>query len=175
MVERALLLRGPRLPDPRPRSAPESGAAPPPALILGGQGGSRSLALGARFADEYNTFNKTPEECRVIRRELDDLCRREGRERIPLSLMTGLLVGQDEVDLLDRAARLAEWRGHAGGTESFLEALPQSFMTGTPDEVTERLGELAEAGVERVMLQHHLHRELDVVELVGRRLAAAVA
>jgi alkanesulfonate monooxygenase SsuD/methylene tetrahydromethanopterin reductase-like flavin-dependent oxidoreductase (luciferase family) len=148
---------------------------PRPRLILGGRGGARSLRLGARFADEYNMPGKTAEECEATRRELDDLCRREGRDPIPLSLMTGLLVGADHAELLDRAARLADWRGHAGGAESFLAALPESFIAGTVDEVTERLRELAAVGVERVMLQHLLHRDLDAVEVIGRRLAPAVA
>jgi F420-dependent oxidoreductase-like protein len=110
---------------------------PRPNLIVGGRGGPRSLALAARFADEYNTVMKTADECREIRRELDEACRDEDREPIPLSLMTGL--------------------------------------DGTPDELVSRLRELADAGVERVMLQHLAHRDLDAVEMIGRRLAPALA
>lgn len=148
---------------------------PRPNLILGGRGGPRSLALGARFADEYNTVAKTPEECGAIRRELDDACRQEGRNPVPLSVMTGWLVGEDRAQLSDRAGRLAQWRGHEGGVESFLDSLPESWIAGTLDEATERLRELAAAGVERVMLQHLLHRDLDVVAQIGRRVAPAVA
>jgi F420-dependent oxidoreductase-like protein len=148
---------------------------PRPILILGGRGGPRSLALGARFADEYNTVYKTREECAAIRRELDDACRQEGRDPVPLSLMTGWLVGEDRAELMDRAGRLADWRGHEGGAESFLESLPESWVTGTLDEATERLQELAGAGVERVMLQHLLHRDLDAVAQIGRRVAPALA
>jgi F420-dependent oxidoreductase-like protein len=110
---------------------------PRPNLIVGGRGGPRSLSLAARFADEYNTVMKTADECREMRRELDEACRREGRDPIPLSLMTGL--------------------------------------AGTRDELLALLHELAEAGVERVMLQHLAHRDLDAVELIGRELAPAVA
>jgi hypothetical protein len=42
------------------------------------------------------------------------------------------------------------------------------------DEVTAGLRELAGAGVELVMLQRLLHRDLDAIELIGRRLAPAV-
>jgi F420-dependent oxidoreductase-like protein len=148
---------------------------PRPNLILGGRGGPRSLALGARFADEYNTVFQTTEECAAIRRDLDEACRREGRDPMPLSLMTGWLVGEDRAELLDRAGRLAEWRGHDGGAESFLDSVPDAWITGTLDEATERLRELAAAGVQRVMLQHLLHRDLDAVEQIGRRVATAVA
>jgi F420-dependent oxidoreductase-like protein len=147
---------------------------PRPNLILGGRGGPRSLALGARFADEYNTVYKTTDECAAIRRDLDEACREEGRDPMPLSLMTGWLVGQDRAELLDRAGRLAEWRGHDGGAESFLDGLPESWVAGTLDEATDRLRDLAAAGVERVMLQHLLHRDLEAVEQIGRRVAPAV-
>jgi len=148
---------------------------PRPRLILGGSGGPRSLALGARFADEYNTVFKTAEECAAIRRELAEACRSEGRDPIPLSLMTGWIVGEDRAELHDRAGLLAEGREQAGGGESFLASVPETWVVGTLDEVTERLRELAYAGVERVMLQHLLHRDLEAVAQLGRRLAPVVA
>jgi F420-dependent oxidoreductase-like protein len=111
---------------------------PRPNLILGGRGGPRSLALAARFCDEYNTVSKTAEECAHIRRELDAACERAGRDSIPLSLMTG-------------------WRAER------------------PDEIETQLRELADAGVERVMLQHLRHRDLDAVRHLGERLVPAAA
>jgi F420-dependent oxidoreductase-like protein len=154
---------------------PKPAQRPRPNLILGGQGGARSLALAARHADEYNTVYKTVDECGALRRDLDEACRREGRDPMPLSLMTGWLVGEDRAELLERAGRLADWRGHEGGAESFLDSLPPSWIAGTLDEATERLRELAGAGVERVMAQHLLHRDLDAIEQIGRRVAPAVA
>jgi F420-dependent oxidoreductase-like protein len=60
-----------------------------PRLLLGGRGGPRSLELGARYADEYNTFHIEPGECRELRAKLDEACEREGRDpaTLPLSLM----------------------------------------------------------------------------------------
>jgi len=43
-------------------------------------------------------------------------------------------------------------------------------LEGSPDELIERLRGLAEAGVERVMLQHLAHDDLATVELVGREV-----
>ncbi|HEY1358296.1 MAG TPA: LLM class flavin-dependent oxidoreductase, partial [Thermoleophilaceae bacterium] len=140
---------------------------PRPNLILGGQGGRRSLALAARYADEYNTFYKTPAELSEIRRDLDAACREQGRDPIPLSLMTGWLTGRDRDDLLERAGRLADWRGHDGGGQSFLESVPEQWIAGTPVEVGARLEELSAAGVERVMCQQLLHRDLDAVAQIG--------
>jgi F420-dependent oxidoreductase-like protein len=147
---------------------------PRPNLIIGGQGGPRSLALAARFADEYNTFYKTEAECEQIRRDLDLACRREGRDPIPLSLMTGWLAGEDRAEVLERAARLADWSGHRGGGESFLRSVPESWLAGTLDEVVTGLRQLAGAGVDRVMAQHLIHVDLGAVEQIGRRVAPAV-
>jgi F420-dependent oxidoreductase-like protein len=145
---------------------------PRPPLIIGGRGGPRSLALAARHADEYNTIYRTAAECVELRRDLDEACRREGRDPIPLSLMTGWLAGEDRAELLDRAGRLAEWRGDDMAPENFLRDLPEPWLAGTLDELTPRLTELADAGVERVMLQHLLHRDIDAVKQIGRRVAS---
>jgi alkanesulfonate monooxygenase SsuD/methylene tetrahydromethanopterin reductase-like flavin-dependent oxidoreductase (luciferase family) len=148
---------------------------PRPNLIVGGRGGPRSLRLAARFADEYNTVNKTAEECAELRGQLDEACAAEGREPIPLSLMTGWLAGEDRAELLDRAGRLSEWTGRGADAETFLSEQPPAAIAGTIDEGVERLRELAGAGVERVMLQHLLHRDVGAVEQIGRLVVPAVA
>jgi F420-dependent oxidoreductase-like protein len=43
-------------------------------------------------------------------------------------------------------------------------------LEGTPDALIERLRDLAQAGVERVMLQHLAHQDLATVERVGREV-----
>jgi F420-dependent oxidoreductase-like protein len=47
-------------------------------------------------------------------------------------------------------------------------------LDGSPDQLVERLRGLADAGVERVMLQHLAHEDLATVELVGREVIPAV-
>ena len=88
-----------------------------------------------------------------------------------MSMMNGLLIGSDEADLRARADRLAEWRGEP----TDLDELRKTWLVGTPAEVVERLGEFEAAGVQRVMLQHLLHRDLDVLDLVGSEVLPAVA
>jgi alkanesulfonate monooxygenase SsuD/methylene tetrahydromethanopterin reductase-like flavin-dependent oxidoreductase (luciferase family) len=141
---------------------------PRPNLLLGGSGGPRSLALAARFADEYNTVFKTADECAQVRQDLDAACEKAGRDPIPLSLMSGWLVGDDRNDLLDRTKRLAELRGDDSDPEDFLASLPDQWIAGTIDEARQQLQQLENAGVERVMAQNLLHRDLDVVELLSR-------
>jgi alkanesulfonate monooxygenase SsuD/methylene tetrahydromethanopterin reductase-like flavin-dependent oxidoreductase (luciferase family) len=148
---------------------------PRPNLIVGGRGGPRSIQLAARFADEYNTVNKTAAQCAEIRARLDAACAEHDREPIPLSLMTGWLAGEDRAELLDRAERLSEWTGRGLDAETFLADHPDSSIAGTLDAGIERLRELAAVGVERVMLQHLLHRDLDAVEQIGRSVVPALA
>lgn len=156
---------------------PKPVQGPRPPLILGGKGGDRSLRIAARYADEYNTVMLTPAEAAELRERLDRACEAEDRDPadLPLSLMTGWLVGADEGDLRERASRLASWKGGDEDGDAFLASLPESTIAGTPPQALERLDELERAGVTRVMGQHLLHRDLDAVELMGREIRPALA
>jgi F420-dependent oxidoreductase-like protein len=149
---------------------------PRPPLILGGRGGPRSLRLAARYADEYNTVMATAAEIADIRRRLDEACEAEGRDpaSLPLSMMTGWLVGADRDELVERASRLSEWKGEGGDGEAFIAGLRESTILGTIEEAVEQLRELKGAGLARIMGQHLLHRDLDGVALIGREFAPRV-
>lgn len=150
---------------------------PRPPLILGAKGGPRSVRLAARFADEYNTVFLLPEEVSELRGRLDEACEAIDRDpaTLPLSMMTGWLVGADREELLDRATRLARWKGEGADGEAFLAAMRESVIRGTVPEALDQLAALAEAGLTRVMAQHLLHRDLDAVELLGREVIPALA
>ncbi|MEZ5077540.1 MAG: TIGR03560 family F420-dependent LLM class oxidoreductase [Solirubrobacterales bacterium] len=151
---------------------------PHPPLILGGKGGSRSLRLAARYADEYNVPMATAEEIAAVRAGLDRACEAEGRDpaTLPLSTMTGWLVGADAGDLHERATRLAAWQGRAGGDgKAFLAEERPSTIKGTVEEAVEQLRALEAAGLTRIMAQHLLHRDLDAVALMGRSVAPRLA
>jgi F420-dependent oxidoreductase-like protein len=145
-------------------------------LILGGQGGPRSVALATRWADEYNTHNKAPRALAELRGRLDQACEEAGRDpaSLPLSLMTGTLVGSDQADLEARAGRLAARLGGGMDGAELLANRRSGEISGTADRVVERLAELAEAGVRRVMMQHLDHEDLDFVALVGREVIPRV-
>jgi len=150
---------------------------PRPPLILGAKGGPRSLRLAARYADEYNVPMATAAGIAEIRAGLDRACEAEGRDpaSLPLSMMTGWLVGADEAELHDRAARLAEWKGHGGSGRAFLVEESPSTIKGTVEQAVEQLDALRESGLTRLMAQHLLHRDLDAVALIGREVAPRVA
>lgn len=150
---------------------------PHPPLILGGSGGPRSLRLAARYADEYNTVMSTATEIADLRKRLDAACEAEDRDpaSLPLSMMTGWLVGADREDLLARASRLSQWKGAGDDGAAFLAGLRESAIKGTVPEAVEQLQALEAAGLTRLMAQHLLHRDLDAVGLLGRDVIPALA
>jgi alkanesulfonate monooxygenase SsuD/methylene tetrahydromethanopterin reductase-like flavin-dependent oxidoreductase (luciferase family) len=139
-------------------------------LIVGGRAGAKGAAIAARAADEYNTVYVTPDEARARRAAVEDAWDDAGRDPASLrfSVMTGCLVAGDESALLERAGRLAERRATGRSAEAELaEVTAGPWIAGTPDEAGARLRALADAGVDRVMLQLFLHDELDQIKLIA--------
>jgi alkanesulfonate monooxygenase SsuD/methylene tetrahydromethanopterin reductase-like flavin-dependent oxidoreductase (luciferase family) len=121
---------------------------------MGGNPRPRGAGHAARFADEYNTVMPTVEQARERREKIAAACEAAGRDPLPFSIMTMCVIGADEAEVRDRSRRLGD--------------VPEAALAGTVEQVAERLDEYAQVGVERVMLQHLLHRDLDAVELIGR-------
>jgi F420-dependent oxidoreductase-like protein len=148
-----------------PRPAPVQRPRPP--IIIGGSARSGTVRPAVRFADEYNTTFGTVEECAGRRRRLDAACAEAGRDpaTLPLSLMTGCIVGRDAGEVHDRLRRRAERSGSS--PEDLLAQRRDRFVLGTVDEAAERLRAYESAGVTRVMLQHLDHADLDMVEVIA--------
>jgi F420-dependent oxidoreductase-like protein len=155
------------------RPFPKPVQRPHPPLIVGGHAGARSAALAARWADEYNVYHRTPEECRNLRTRLAEAWGREDRDpdTLVFSVMTGVVVGRDSDEVDAAADRVAEVSGQDRGSVLGSEA----SLVGTVDEVVSRVREYEAAGVGRMMLQHLAHDDLDTVALLGREVVPAVA
>lgn len=152
-------------------AAPGPVQTPRPPLIMGGSAGRRSAAMAARYADEYNTPFAAVEEVRERRARVEQACADAGREMLPFSVMTGVVIGADESDLRDRADRLQQ----RSGLQNLVDAPPGGWIVATAEDAAEQLRTLAEAGVDRVMCQQLLHDDLDAVALLGERVSPAVA
>jgi F420-dependent oxidoreductase-like protein len=159
------------------RSMPHPVQRPHPTLILGGGAGPRAAALAARWADEYNVVQRSPAEAARAGARLTEACEAIGRDPGSLrrSLMTAFVVGADAGDLEHRARAMMRHGSGSGSTSAFLEAWRADRLVGTPDEVLERLGEYANVGIRRVMMQHLLHDDLEAVALIGERIVPAAA
>jgi probable F420-dependent oxidoreductase len=126
-----------------------------PPIWIGGKGGDRLLRLTARHGTGWNTVwrwtvEDYAERVRALRRIADE----EGRDPATVRLSLGLctLVGEDERDLASRFQALQRWTpGHALDATS-LEAYAADTLTGTPEAALDRLGRLAELGVEELIV-----------------------
>jgi alkanesulfonate monooxygenase SsuD/methylene tetrahydromethanopterin reductase-like flavin-dependent oxidoreductase (luciferase family) len=159
-----------------PTAQPKPVQQPHPPLIVGGSAKPRGAGLAARLAQEYNTVFATADECRRRRAALDEACRAADRDpaTLPLSLMTGVVVGRTRDEVRQRAARLYAITRGQGGLDAWIEQRSRVSPIGTVDEVADRLRELESVGVVRVMLQHLDHRDLETVAVIGEELAPAV-
>jgi alkanesulfonate monooxygenase SsuD/methylene tetrahydromethanopterin reductase-like flavin-dependent oxidoreductase (luciferase family) len=151
------------------------GDRPHPHLIVGGSGLSGTLRPAAKWADEYNTIFATPDECAERRERLERACEREARAPIPLSLMTACAIGRTPDEARERIRRRLERAGQQVDPDEYREKRGAASVLGTVEEAAEQLRAYEEAGVERVMLQHLDHRDLELVALIGRELAPMVA
>jgi F420-dependent oxidoreductase-like protein len=142
-------------------------------LLMGGAAKQRGAALAARFASEYNVVHAAPEDAAASRGRLAEACERAGRDPATLrfSLMHQFVIGADESELRARAERLAAVTGDSADVDE----LRRTALAGTPDEVVARLREYEAAGVERVMLQHLLHRDVEALELIAAEVVPAFA
>jgi alkanesulfonate monooxygenase SsuD/methylene tetrahydromethanopterin reductase-like flavin-dependent oxidoreductase (luciferase family) len=154
------------------RDEPLTAQQPRPPLVIGGSAQRGTTEVAVRFADEYNTtYQVDAAEARRRRRRLDEACERGGRDpaTLPLSLMTPFVLDRDH------ARRFVERYPNSGSGDELYERLAHRGVAGSPDELAASLREFEEAGVERVMLQHVVHEDLDVVAAIGRELVPALA
>jgi F420-dependent oxidoreductase-like protein len=157
------------------RAQPKPVQRPRPPVIVGGAAKPRTARLAARLADEYNTTTGSVEQLRERRANLDRACADAGREPLVLSVMTGCVVGSDRAELHDRVRRVLAKVRREGDAEEFVRDRRASWVVGTVDEVVERLRELEGTGVGRIFLQHLAHDDVEMVRLIGREVAPAVA
>jgi F420-dependent oxidoreductase-like protein len=157
--------------DARFRPRPTFSGARHPHLILGGDGGPRLSRLVATYADEFNRQSASPERVRAAYDNVRRACQAIGRDpdEVVYSAMVGVLVAETEPELTDRVhAVLAMTGGSAGDASAWLAERRTRWIMGTPDEAWERIRALEAAGVQRIMLQDFLPRDLEMVTLMGR-------
>jgi F420-dependent oxidoreductase-like protein len=150
---------------------------PHPPLVLGGTVKRRFAALAARYANEVNTLGAPNEELRERMDRLDRACEAAGRDPATLgfSVMTSCFVGSDRAEVLERVRRFLSVRGGDTDAEALLAERRDRWLTGTVEEVAERIAELRGLGVTRVFLQHLNHSDDEMIALVGEGLLPALA
>jgi F420-dependent oxidoreductase-like protein len=135
-----------------------------PPILIGGNGPKRTLPLVAKFADEWNSLFIPAEKFEELNTRLDQLLTSEGRDptSVRRSMMTGCIFGEDEKEVSGKVKS----RGDGKFTQDDL--LNRGLIVGTADQIVDQINHLAEAGVQRVMLQW-----LDLDDLDGLKALAA--
>ena len=149
-------------------------------LLIGGGGERRTLQLVARYADEWNSVNLTPEAFRGKVEVLEKHCESERRDpsEIEKSMMTFGVVGPDE-EALDRATGrlMGMFRAPDNTTPAEFRRTTRDMgmISGSTDEIVDTLGQLAELGLSEVQFQHFEFDSDAIPEYLAAEVAPRVA
>ena len=129
-----------------------------PPITIGGNGARRTLPLVDRFADEWNLVNVPPQEFRQLNSRLDEQLHASGRQpgSVRRSMMLSTVFALDQAELERKVAE------RYAGRRNVAELRQRGAIAGDAPQVIDQLGVLAEAGVQRAMLQW-----LDLDDLAG--------
>lgn len=134
--------------------------ARPVPIIIGGSGKTRTPALAARYAAEFNVAfgNVADSESRFKR-----VAAASDRPLIN-SVAQTVCVGRDETEVARRAAAIGQDP----------DELRKNGLAGTPSQVVDRIGEFAAIGAERIYLQVLDVTDLDQLDLIASEVASQV-
>ncbi len=144
-----------------------------PRILTGGEGSPRGYRIAARWADEFNLSSTSPEGAREKQAALDEACRAIGRDPATLtrSAMVGVLMGATDAEVEGRGKALLGAFGQSGGSgKDWLNTRRSRWIIGSPQEARARVASFAEAGIERIMLQDFLPRDLEMIDLIAAEL-----
>jgi F420-dependent oxidoreductase-like protein len=134
----------------------------PVPIVIGGNGKTRTPALAARYAAEFNMPFTRLETFAAQTDRVRAACEAAGRTR-PMIYSAALVVcaGKDEAEVARRAAAI--------GREP--AELRRNGAAGTPAEVADTIGRWREAGAERMYLQVLDLGDLDHLDLLAGEVA----
>ena len=144
------LVNAPALPKPVQSPVP---------IIVGGSGPSRTPALVARFAHEYNSWVASPETVSERAGRIASACEAIGRDasEVVLSIAGATAVGATDADVARRA----------DAANSTPDALRESGFAGSAAEVVDKVSALAELGISRIYFQVLDFHDVDQVEFLA--------
>jgi F420-dependent oxidoreductase-like protein len=137
-----------------------------PPIIVGGNGRRRTLPLVARYAAEWNAVFLNRDKFVPLNAHLDELLQAAGRapSAVRRTMMLGTVFGRDDAALATKAAGRA-----------LADLRERGLVCGPPAAAVDQLGGLAEAGVQRVMLQWLDLDDLEGVEVLAHSVLPQVS
>jgi F420-dependent oxidoreductase-like protein len=120
-----------------------------PPILIGGNGSNRTLPLVAKYAQEWNAVQIPPVEFTRLNALLDGYIENQGRQpgEVRRSLMTGCIFGVDHTEVT-RKVNL-----RSNGQRTTDELRQRGLVIGTAEEIVQQCRNLADVGIQRVMLQ----------------------
>ena len=154
-------------------SLPKPVQRPRPPIVVGGTkvGPWMQRLIGA-WADEFNTVGGDPEQVRERFGRAREGVAAAGREPDTLvtSFMTWCFVAPTEDEYLAKLERARSIDPAAGPFDAYRADIEADCIVGTPERAAERLSEYAGAGVQRIMLNHTLYDDLEMLELLAAQV-----
>ncbi len=140
---------------------PRPARAGGPPILIGGNGPKRTLPLVAEYATEWNAIYKTPDQFAALNAKLNELLNERNRDpgEVRRSMMTGIKFGRDENELKSKLGERSaqEWRD-------------LGVLVGNATEIVEHLGQLAQIGLQRIMLQWLDLDDMDGLEIMANSI-----
>jgi F420-dependent oxidoreductase-like protein len=139
-----------------------------PPILVGGGGELRTLRLVAQYADACNIFGDVEtvkHKLEVLRRHCDTVGR--DYDEITKTRLGGLFVAESEGAVQRGLEGYAQLRGIP------VDMVRQYVAVGTPDQVTEQVGELLDAGLDGLIFNMLDAHDIEPVALAGKTLTAA--
>ena len=148
---------------------------PPPGrpdIMIGGGGEKRTLRTVARYADEWNHYNMTPDAYRAKRAVLERHCAAVQRDpaHIQHTMMVFALIGPTPAAMDEATQRVMGIfpPPHTMSLPEYREwAKTQGMIAGGAGEVVEQLGRLADLGLREVQFQHYHFDRDDLPEYLA--------
>ncbi len=139
-----------------------------PPILIGGNGPRRTLPLVAKYASEWNGVYISPQQFEERNQQLDSLLANHGRKPgdVRRSLMTRCEIGENDSEVE---------RKFSGTSLSLDELRQRGLVLGTPSQIVDQLGRLAEAGVQKVMLQWLDLDDIDGLETLASSVLPQVS
>ena len=138
---------------------PKPAQRPRPPVLVGGGGAVRTPRLAARYADEFNIGFRSVADSGVIFGRVRDACATAGREAGSMIYSAAQVVccGRDDAEVARRAAAI--------GREP--DELRAQGLAGSVAEISDKIGQFADAGAATMYLQVLDLSDLDHLELLA--------
>ncbi|WP_133905761.1 LLM class F420-dependent oxidoreductase [Actinophytocola oryzae] len=131
-------------------------------IIVGGSGPTRTPAIAAAYADEFNVPFRSVEDTAA---QFGRVRAAAGTRKLTCSAAVTMCVGRDDAEVARRAKAIGR----------DVEELKANGAAGSPAEVVDKLSRFGEAGATRLYLQLMDMTDLDHVELIASEVRSQLS